>query len=644
MRVAIAAALMGLFVMMASAGAPISGIESQENQDVIVVFHDDVGNPAQVAADLTRAHGGQLGFVYEHALKGFSGTFSSRAVAAIERNPRVAYVELDQLAHTAEDQALPVPTGIDRVNADQNANLDIDGNDDLSVDAVVAVIDTGIDFQHSDLNVNTTKSVDCSGGNPFSGSCSTGGDDDNGHGTHVAGTIGALDDGPNYTGGIYTDVHVVGVAPGVEQWAVKVLRSDGSGYISWIVAGIDYVTDNADLVDVANMSLGCECSSQAMDDAIADSVAAGVTYAVAAGNSAKDASTFSPANHPDVIAVSALADFDGEPGALGSPTCRTDEDDTLANFSNFGSEVEVTAPGVCILSAWNDGGYNIISGTSMASPHAAGAAALLAASGVTSPSQISSTLQSTGNTEDWTDEIDGTEEPRVDVAAAAFNPDMTGTDEDSEPDTTPPGAPANLSAAAGDSQVVLDWDDNIESDLAGYNVYRSTTSGDYGDAIATGVTSSDYTDTELTNGTEYFYVVTAVDTSGNESAESNEASAQPEESSNMHVGDLDGNAVNNRSLWHAEVSIRVVDAAGQAVGDATVTGDWSLSTDGAGKTTCTTDSAGLCTVRSDTFMKSTGSVTWTVTDLSHGTLTYDSSANTDPDGDSDGTSITVSKP
>jgi subtilisin family serine protease len=170
-----------------------------------------------------------------------------------------------------------------------------------------------------------------------------------------------------------------------------------------------------------------------MDQAIARSVDAGVVYAVAAGNDDKDASGFSPANHPDVITVSALADFDGLAGGGAAPTCRTDEDDTLANFSNWGSRIEIAAPGVCILSTWKGGTYNTISGTSMASPHVAGAAALLA-SGTNDPANetdvfaIRDTLMRTGNL-DWTDDSgDGIKEPLLDVRnALVYAPAMVST-------------------------------------------------------------------------------------------------------------------------------------------------------------------------------------------------------------------------
>ena len=181
------------------------------------------------------------------------------------------------------------------------------------------------------------------------------------------------------------NIGAVGMAPGARLWAVKVLGNDGSGWMNWIIGGIDYVTANADQIDVANMSLGCKCDSNALDAALTNSVAAGVTFAVAAGNSMEDASTFSPANHPDVITVSAMADFDGVGGGLTDTTvtfgiCTEYEDDSFACFSNYGEDVNIAAPGVNILSTALGGGTATMSGTSMASPHVAGAAALHIAS------------------------------------------------------------------------------------------------------------------------------------------------------------------------------------------------------------------------------------------------------------------------
>ncbi len=408
--------IVGLLLVLAAcntASGPETGLEAQAAGRYIVVLKQaaapggHAANQAR-AAEIARGFGLSAEKTYGSALFGFAASIPEGRLNALKRDPRVAYIEADQIVSIAQQTT---PTGVRRIFADDNPNLTINGLDDKRINVDVAVIDTGIDLEHTDLNVY--RSTNCSGGSPMRGKCGSGGDDDNGHGTHVAGSIGALDNG----------VGVVGVAPGARLWGVKVLSKSGSGYTSWIIAGIDYVTANAAEIEVANMSLGCECVSTAQDDAIAKSVAAGVTYVVAAGNSDKDAATFSPANHPDVITVSALADFDGEPGTLGAATCRADEDDTLANFSNFGATVEIAAPGVCILSTWFDGGYNTISGTSMASPHAAGAAALLAASGMTDPAQISATLEAEGNF-NWTDDSgDGIKEPLLDVSdTAVFAP------------------------------------------------------------------------------------------------------------------------------------------------------------------------------------------------------------------------------
>jgi subtilisin family serine protease len=274
------------------------------------------------------------------------------------------------------------------------------------VDVDVAVIDTGIDLDHPDLNVAGGKNC----------TTSSGFDDANGHGTHVAGTIGALDN----------DVGVVGVAPGARVWPVRVLDRRGSGSWSWVICGIDWVTQNKESIEVANMSLGGSGSEpsasgcvtgNALHDAICRSVAQGVTYTVAAGNESTNAATRVPASFDEVITVSALADFNGLPGGGAGATCRADVDDTFADFSNYGADVDLIAPGVCINSTWRGGGYNTISGTSMAAPHAAGAAALYkAANPSASPQQVQAALQA-GGTNDWvtTTDRDPTHEPLLNV-------------------------------------------------------------------------------------------------------------------------------------------------------------------------------------------------------------------------------------
>jgi subtilisin family serine protease len=404
-----------------------------KHERYIVVFHDWVASPAQEARQISAKLGGQMGFVYEHALKGFSIAVPAQALPALKQNPKVNYVATDDVRYAF---AQSLPTGIARIYADLNNTIDIDGVDDWRVDVDVAVIDTGVDFQHPDLNV--VGGINCSGGNPIKAKCETGGDDDHYHGTHVAGTIGALDNG----------IGVVGVAPGARLWAVKVLNSSGSGYTSWIVAGIDWVAANADKIEVANMSLGGSGWNQAEYDAIQGAVKKGVAFAVAAGNSGADANNYSPAAFDNVLTVSALADFDGLEGGYGDPTCRVDLDDTLADFSNWGSAVNLAAPGVCILSTFplEQGEYGTISGTSMASPHVAGALALLASrnnpDNATDVATLYNQVISQGNF-NWSDDSgDGVQEALLDVGdSSVFAPLLVaGSGSGPAPTNNPPTA------------------------------------------------------------------------------------------------------------------------------------------------------------------------------------------------------------
>ncbi|MGH8940513.1 MAG: S8 family serine peptidase [Actinomycetes bacterium] len=370
----------------------------------IVVLEDGLDATA-VAAEHARTLGVDPGHVYGSALDGYAATMPPAVADTLTADPRVAYVQADRKVTTT---AQTTPTGIDRSDAELSPTARINGTDER-VDVDVAVIDTGVDLDHPDLNVNRAKAKNCA--------LALSADDDHGHGTHVSGTIGALDNG---TG-------VVGVAPGARIWPVKVLNTLGVGFTSDIVCGIDYVTANAASIEVANMSLGgggsddgnCgQSDGDAEHQAICASVAAGVTYAVAAGNDSEDAANSAPATYNEVITVSALADFNGKPGGGAPSTCRSDVDDTFANFSNFGADVDLIAPGVCINSTWMNGGYNTISGTSMASPHVAGGAALYAATHPTAtPAQVKSALQSAG-TLDWNDadDPDNTKERLLNVA------------------------------------------------------------------------------------------------------------------------------------------------------------------------------------------------------------------------------------
>jgi subtilisin len=398
LAVGVVLAALSLSILAAMPGAGAAPVRAGS---YIVVLKG--GSPGSLASQHAARYGARVGHVYRHALKGYSATLSQARVAALTADPNVAAVVADSTVHAL---AQTLPTGIDRIDGELSST--VSGNGSGTVDVDVAIIDTGI-ASHPDLNV--VGGVNCVGGSGFN--------DDNGHGTHVAGTVAARDDANG----------VVGVAPGARLYAVKVLNASGSGSISQIICGIDWVTARAATIEVANMSLGgqslfgsfsgCSSSFDPMHPAICRSVAAGVTYAVAAGNSSANANSFVPATYAEVITVSALADFNGQPGGGASPTCRADEDDTFANFSNYGADVDLIAPGVCILSTYPGGGYNTFSGTSMASPHVAGAAALHKASNPgASPAQVKAALQSAGNL-NWNnaDDRDATKERLLNVDA-----------------------------------------------------------------------------------------------------------------------------------------------------------------------------------------------------------------------------------
>jgi subtilisin family serine protease/sugar lactone lactonase YvrE len=377
----------------------------------IVVLQDSVGRPGRLAHIQTKQGGGELGFVYHSALKGYSAQLSKGAVEALREDPRVKYVSPDRRIEIAQT----TPTGIQRTLALANPELDIDETDDVRINADVAVIDTGIDFEHPDLNVVERTNCVPTSEDPEeeSSTCvDKTGTDGNGHGSHVAGIVGAIDNG----------LGVVGVAPGVRLWSVRALSSAGVGDTSWLVAAVDWVTAHASQIEVANMSITCACSMPALDEAIKASVKVGVVYVVAAGNSTADAKDYSPANNPNVITVSALADYDGLPGGKVAPGCQDVAlDDTSASFSNYGKDVDIAAPGVCIFSTSKGKGYATLSGTSMASPYVAGAAAIIAAKenpeNMANVEAIRSKLIKNGNSE-WTDNSgDGVKEPLLDVGA-----------------------------------------------------------------------------------------------------------------------------------------------------------------------------------------------------------------------------------
>jgi subtilisin family serine protease len=365
-RLRLLAAAVGALVALALA-APPAGAATLA--DYIVVLRAGTTSPASVASDQVGRLGGTVGFVYQHALQGYSARLPVAAVAALAADPRVASVERDGVLR-ADTTQTGATWGLDRIDQTSRPVNGAYTYAGTGSGVTAYIIDTGIHFSHVDFGGRAVRGTDTvtSGGllGLFGGgSASTNGEDCNGHGTHVSGTVG----GATY-----------GVAKQVKLVAVRVLGCDGSGATSGVIAGIDWVTANhqAGQPAVANMSLGGGASS-ALDTAVQNSINDGIAYGVAAGNGnqlgmAENACNTSPSRVPAAMTIGA-----------------TDANDAKASFSNYGNCVDWFAPGVSITSDWysSDTATNTISGTSMATPHVVGVAALyLGANPAASPAQV----------------------------------------------------------------------------------------------------------------------------------------------------------------------------------------------------------------------------------------------------------------
>jgi subtilisin len=397
-------AMAAILLAVGTGGSAASGITSTASKEYIVVLKAGVSPSGRAdraeAVRKAKAAGGEVLMEYQHAINGFVARLPTATAAGVARDPDILFVAEDAVV-TAEGtcpldtkSGFPeqcIPPGIDRVGGDVSSTRSGDGGGAVPVN--VAVIDDGIDASHPDLTVaGGTDCVDHKGAES--------------HGTFVGGVIAARDNG----------FGVVGTAPGARLWDVNVFGQKATTTTSAVICGIDFVTgtrhdsDPTNDIAVANMSLSgplingddenCGRSNNDPEHlAICNSVAAGVTYVVSAGNQGTDIKDRSPATYQEVLTVSAMADFDGNPGGSGNPgACRVSgfPDDQVAFFSSFATLAvdrahTLAAPGVCVVTTAQKSGYTTASGTSFSAPNVAGTVALCIGSGRCarlSPSQI----------------------------------------------------------------------------------------------------------------------------------------------------------------------------------------------------------------------------------------------------------------
>jgi len=674
--------------------APSAALATPSTADTWIVTLQDGRDPHAAARSFVRVHGGEVSYVYEHALNGFAFRGSATAADAIRRNANVVRVEAD--AEVWLDTTQPGATwGIDRI--DQALGTDGTYTYNATGAGVTAyVIDSGILTGHSEFGGRASVGLDLVGTN--------GGQDCNGHGTHVAGTIG----GSTY-----------GVAKAVGLVAVRVFDCTGGSSWSTIIAAIDWViadhngpTDaGTDEPAVANMSLSGGANSS-VDQAVQRMIADGVATAVAAGNGnflgrQDDACRYSPARLPDAMTISA-----------------TDRTDTKASWANYGNCVDWFAPGVSVTSAWYTSSTDTktISGTSMAAPHSAGVAALYlevnpnaapqvvrdAIYGATTKGIVKSSSTANNHllysgfiagsvdvtappTAEAGGPYGGTEDSAVTFSSVgSSDPDAEGLTyswDFGDGSAGSGAAPSHTYRWGGDfiaTLIVTDGSGQSAMDTATVSVTElndppvANAGGPYSGAVGTSITfdasgsfdfdnqdGTDLNDQVLTYtwdfgdespsaaGATVTHAYTTVGTynvsvsvSDGESATAWTTAEVTEKSLTMHVGDLDdAGSVNNGSTWTPRVRATVLDGDQRPVGGATVQGTFAFAT-GAVLGSCVTVADGTCIVSGSAIPKKNSSATFTVTGISVSgdTLAYTAADNRDPDTDSDGTSIIVFKP
>jgi len=673
----IVAILMAMLMVMSVTVVLASGVTDKDTQPKVPVIIGFEDTPSQSDKDMIRGCGGDITHSYT-IINAIAAKLPEQAINKIKKNPSVAYVEMDGEVHALEET---LPWGVDRIDAEivhaYNKGLGVK----------VAIIDTGIDKDHPDLQANIKGGVNFVSNPYWRPADPEKWDDDNGHGTHCAGIAAAVDN----------EEGVIGVAPEAHLYGVKVLDRTGSGYVSDVIAGIEWSIANG--MQVISMSLGSGSDISSLHDACDDAYGAGIVVVAAAGNSGPDDNTvIYPAKYDSVIAVSA-----------------TNSDDSLADFSSRGPEVELAAPGVSIYSTI-PGGYDTKSGTSMACPHVTGTAALVIASD-SSLSNVDVRQRLQGTAEDLGDsgednlyghglvdafeaapdedttpptisdltpaneafvntvtptisatvtDVSGIVETSivmtVDEATVSHSYDSaTGivsyttsslaeglhtaelevTDTVSNQateswsftvDITPPNAIADLEASTGEyPDISLTW--ALATDNFGvsyYNIYRSTdpTINKATDLLAQ-TTATSYTDSTGDAETTYYYAVCAVDLAENEAGLSNiaEATVDSAPDNTIHVASINMSSDNRRAgrntFVWAVATVTIVNESGNLVEGATVSGHWSDAT--SNSDSGVTDASGQVLLESDSVKNPPSGTTFTFTidGVTHADLTWD---------------------
>jgi len=652
MRLIRALAVSSLLALALSAqpSAQVSSSNRVVAAQVLVKFRP--GTTAAAKADAHRAAGGRmLNEIIRTGVQLVAVTAGDEtgAIARYQRNPNVLYAERNfvrsvpaPLTHTPGTEIVPGDHMFKEQWALHNTGQqfycvpwlpDMDlcfyvGTPDADIDApeawamstgtpvTVAVIDTGIDYTHPDLAANFAGGDDLltPDGDPM---------DDHGHGTHVSGTIAAAMN--NLTGNPADEEGVVGVAPNARILAYKVCDATGNCDDFAIERAIALAVIAR--AKVINMSLGGPEFSLSMNDAVQDAWNAGLVIVAGAGN---DGTTtqFYPAAYDNVISVGAF-----------------DEDDRRASFSNYGNWVDISAPGNVIMSSYpmsqcpvstvpgDTGCYTWLSGTSMATPHVSGAAALVwSRPDVTSNRQVVDILLNSADPrgvdavrlDSWT--IHGGLNLHNAMSYGVVN----------MPPTANAGPDQALTDTGGDGveSVTLDGRGSSDTDgvIVGYE-WRE------GSAVLALVAQPSIF---LSVGT-HTLILQVTDDHGATGTDTVTVTINaPTAPATAHIGDLDGLAAANKSTWTATVNVMVHNATHQPVAGATVNGNWSSSASGTGA--CTTSANGRCSIVSSSIRKRGNSAAFTVTGIDASGLTYTAAQNHDPDADSTGTAITIAKP